>query len=84
MGYKSIAHGAEGRLGCWLRGYEGERNIFFGKIQLVAGPVTGQCPAGLWIWRVKFSIRRSCWPVTFNNHIEIKESFHAYLLFAMS
>ena len=26
----------------------------------------------------------SCWPVTFNNHIEIKEIFHAHLLFAMS
>ena len=26
MGYESIAHEAEGRVGYWLRGYEGERN----------------------------------------------------------
>ena len=26
MGYESIAHEAEGRMGYWLRGYEGERN----------------------------------------------------------
>ena len=35
MGYKSIAHEAEGRVGYWLRGYEGERNNCFSKIQLV-------------------------------------------------
>ena len=35
MGYKSIAHGAVGRLGCLLRGYEGERKKIFDKIQLV-------------------------------------------------
>ena len=35
MGYESIAHEAEGRLGYWLRGYEGERNNCFSKIQLV-------------------------------------------------
>ena len=35
MGYASIAHEAEGRMGCGLRGYEGERNNCFGKIQLV-------------------------------------------------
>ena len=36
MGYESIAHEAEGRMGYWLRGYEGERNNCFSKIQLVA------------------------------------------------
>ena len=35
MGYESIAHEAEGRMGCGLRGYEGERNNCFSKIQLV-------------------------------------------------
>ena len=37
MGYESIAHEAEGRMGYWLRGHEGERNNCFSKIQLV-GP----------------------------------------------
>jgi len=35
MGYESIAHEAEGRMGYWLRGYEAERNNCFSKIQLV-------------------------------------------------
>ena len=35
MGYESIAHEAEGRVGYGLRGYEGERNNCFSKIQLV-------------------------------------------------
>ena len=35
MGYESIAHDAEGRVSYWLRGYEGERNNCFSKIQLV-------------------------------------------------
>ena len=35
MGYESIAHEAEGRMGYWLRGYEGKRNNCFSKIQLV-------------------------------------------------
>ena len=35
MGYDSIAHEAEGRMGYWLIGYEGERNNCFSKIQLV-------------------------------------------------
>ena len=35
MGYESIADEAEGRMGYWLRGYEGERNNCFSKIQLV-------------------------------------------------
>mgnify|MGYP006964535057 FL=1 len=37
MGYESIAHEAEGQTGYWLRGYEGEGNNCFSKIQLV-GP----------------------------------------------
>ena len=35
MGYESIAHEAEGRMGYRLRGYEGERNNCFSKIHLV-------------------------------------------------
>ena len=35
MGSESIAHEVEGRMGYWLRGYEGERNNCFSKIQLV-------------------------------------------------
>ena len=35
MGYESIAHEGEGQMGYWLRGYEGERNNCFSKIQLV-------------------------------------------------
>ena len=35
MVYESIAQEAEGRMGYWLRGYEGERNNCFSKIQLV-------------------------------------------------
>ena len=35
MGSDSIAHEAEGRMGYLLRGYEGERNNCFSKIQLV-------------------------------------------------
>ena len=35
MGSESIAHEAEGRMGYWLRGYEGERNNCFSKIQIV-------------------------------------------------
>ena len=34
MGYESIAHEAEGRMGYSLRAYEGERNNCFSKIQL--------------------------------------------------
>ena len=36
MGSESIAHEAEGRMGYWLRGHEGERNNCFSKIQLVS------------------------------------------------
>ena len=35
MGYESIAHEAEGRMGYWLKGHEGERDNCFSKIQLV-------------------------------------------------
>ena len=35
MGYESIANEAEGRMGYWFRGYEGERNNCFSKIQLL-------------------------------------------------
>ena len=36
MGSKSVAHEAEGRMGHWLGGHEGERNNCFSKIQLVS------------------------------------------------
>ena len=35
MGSESIAHEAEGWMGYWLRGHDGERNNCFSKIQLV-------------------------------------------------
>ena len=35
MGYESIAHEAEDRVCYLLRGYKGERNNCFSKIQLV-------------------------------------------------
>ena len=35
MDSESIAHEAEGRMGYWLRGHEGERNNCFSKIQVV-------------------------------------------------
>jgi len=35
VGYESIAHEAEGQMGYWFIGYEGERNNCFSKIQLV-------------------------------------------------
>ena len=35
MGSESIAYEAEGRMGYWLKGHEGERNNCFSKIQLV-------------------------------------------------
>ena len=35
MGYESIAHEAEGQMGCWLRGHEGKKYNCFSKIQLV-------------------------------------------------
>ena len=36
MDSESIATEAEGRMGYWLRGYEGERNNCFSEIQLVS------------------------------------------------
>ena len=36
MAYESITHEAEGRMGYWLRGTEGERNNCCSKIQLVS------------------------------------------------
>ena len=35
MGSESITQEAEGRMGPWFRGHEGERNDCFSKIQLV-------------------------------------------------
>ena len=35
MGYESIAHEAEGRMGYWLKAHEGKRNNCFTKIKLV-------------------------------------------------
>ena len=35
MGSESIAHEAEGQMGYWLRGHEGERNNCFSKTRLV-------------------------------------------------
>ena len=35
MGSESIAHEAEGQMGYWLRGHEGDRDNCFSKIQLV-------------------------------------------------
>ena len=35
LGSESIVHEAEGQMGYWLRGHEGERNNCFSKIQLV-------------------------------------------------
>ena len=40
MGYESIAHEAEGRMGYWLRGYEAERNNCISKIQLVGQKIS--------------------------------------------
>ena len=42
VSYGSIAHEAEGQLGYWLRGHEGERNNFFSKIQLLGQKYQGK------------------------------------------
>ena len=42
MGSESIAHEAEGLMGYWLRGHEGERNNYFSKIQLVGQKISRQ------------------------------------------
>ena len=34
MGSEAVAHEAEGQMGYWLRGHEGDRNNSFSKIQL--------------------------------------------------
>ena len=52
MGYESIAHEAKGRMGYWFRGYEGERNNCFCKIQLVGLVFTAKT---LQIWGVLFA-----------------------------
>ena len=49
MGYESIAHEAEGRMGYWFRGYEGERNNCFSKIQ----PVGQKNIETKHLWQVK-------------------------------
>ena len=40
MGYESVAHEAEGRMGYWLRGHGGERNNCFSRIQLVGQKIS--------------------------------------------
>ena len=42
MGPESIADEAEGRMGHWLRGQEGERNNCISKIQLVGQKCRGK------------------------------------------
>ena len=42
MGPESIAHEAEGRMGYWPRGYEGERNNCFSKTHLVGQKYRGK------------------------------------------
>ena len=42
MGYESIAHEAEGRMGYRRRGHEGDRNNCFSKIQLVGQKISRQ------------------------------------------
>ena len=42
MGSESIAHEAEGWMGYWLRGHEGERNNCFSKIQLVGQKIKNE------------------------------------------
>ena len=41
-GSESVAHEAEGQMGSWLRGHEGERNNSFSKIQLVGQKISRQ------------------------------------------
>ena len=41
---ESIAHEAEGQIGCWLRGHEGERNNCFSNIQLVGQKYRDKTP----------------------------------------
>ena len=57
MGYESIAHDAEGRMGYWLRAHEGERNNCFSKIQLVGQKEIDKKHLSLVKARLKFALR---------------------------
>ena len=57
MGYESIAHDAEGRMGYWLRAHEGERNNCFSKIQLVGQKEIDKKHLSLVKARLKFVLR---------------------------
>ena len=51
MSSESIAHEAEGQMGYWLRGHEGERNNCFSKIQVAGqkhGDKTSLTSLGSW------------------------------------
>ena len=48
MGFESIAHEAEGRMGYWLRGHEGSRNNYFIKIQLVGQKYRDKTTVASW------------------------------------
>ena len=41
-----MAHKAEGQMGYWLRGHEGERNSCFSKIQLAGQKYQGKTTLG--------------------------------------
>ena len=41
---ESIAHEAEGQIGYWLTGHEGERNNCFSKIQLICQKYRDKTP----------------------------------------
>ena len=40
IGFESITHETEGRMGYWLKGHEGERNNCFSKIQQVGQKIS--------------------------------------------
>ena len=42
MGYESIAHEADGRMGYWLRAHEGERNILLVKSSQLVKKISRQ------------------------------------------
>ena len=58
MGYESIAHETEGRMGYWLRAHEGERNNCFSKIQLVGQKNIETKHLSLVKARLKFALNR--------------------------
>ena len=58
MGYESIAHQAEGRMGYWLRAHEGERNNCFSKIQLAGQKNIETKHLSLVKSRLKFALSR--------------------------